>query len=386
MELFWVAFAWLVFLLYCLSSVGKNYFGREVMAVSRGPQHKSSPRLSVVVPARNEELNIERCLRSLLKQTYPTDKYEIIVVDDNSTDRTAALVRSIADDHPGLALYQAEPLPAGWTGKNHACWTGVQHASGDWLCFVDADVVAEPRLMETATRFAAAKQLGLLSLNPFQELVSFAERCLLPGIFFAIASSMNFKNVRNPGKPEAVANGQFMFFKRQTYNAIGGHRSVRGEIMEDMALAAIVKKSGSPIGWIFGENLLRTRMYRSVSNIWEGFSKNLLDIMGVRSPAAAIFNCVKSFLLAWMPLVLAVWTCFAFVRGGQDIFGYGTGALVFAACVAMMVAALFTVRFLRIAWWYLLCFPLGLTMHSALTIGSLWRSTSGRRKWKGRLY
>ena len=205
-----------------------------------------TPHVTIVILARNEELNIERCVSSFLKQSYPRDRLEIIVVDDNSTDSTAAVVRKVMDDHPELKLITAEELPAGWTGKNHACWTGAGQARGKWYCFVDADVVADPHLLETAMQFAESKHLGLLSINPFQELVSVSERCLLPGIFFGIAGTMNFKRINDPESPDAIANGQFMLFSRSVYESIGGHGAVRNVIMEDIALARIVKRSDYP--------------------------------------------------------------------------------------------------------------------------------------------
>ena len=386
MELLLVSAAWLIFLLYCLSSIGKNYFGREVMTSPRNSKIPLAPLVTCIVPARNEEVNIERCVLSLLEQSYPPDRYEIIVVDDNSTDDTASIVRAIRDPHSQLSLYHAAELPDGWTGKNHACWTGFRQARGDWLCFVDADVVAQPRLLETAIHFASSRKLGLLSINPFQELVSVSERCLLPGIFFAISSSMNFKNANDPSKSEAIANGQFMLFKRRAYESIDGHQAIQDEIMEDMALARAAKQSGIRICWLFGEDLVRTRMYRSISDIWEGFSKNLIDVMRIKDPAVSLYICVKSLLLGWMPFILPLLIYANLDRDGKDIIGYWGCGLSISASVSMLIAALFTVRFLRIPFWYFLFFPLGLTMHSVLTVSSFWKSKSGGRKWKGRIY
>ena len=386
MELLLVSAAWLIFLLYSLSSIGKNYFERVVMTKPETSASLKTPFITIVIPARNEEANIERCLDSFLKQSYYRNQFEIIVVDDNSTDNTAPIVKSLLDEHSELFLISAEELPAGWTGKNHACWTGVNHAKGEWYCFVDADVVSEPRLLETAIQFANSKQLGLLSINPFQELISVSERCLLPGIFFAIAASMNFKNANDPTSPEAIANGQFMLFKRSVYDSIGGHKAVRSEIMEDIALARLVKRSNYTVCWVFGDDMIRTRMYQSFLNIWEGFSKNIADIMNVKSSGGAIYICLKSLLLGWMPLILPLWAFIHILQNERNIFSYWGFGLAMAGSAIMFICAISTIRFLKIPLRYFLAFVLGLTMHTALTIDCLWKRKRGKSKWKGRTY
>ena len=345
-----------------------------------------TPFVSIIIPARNEELNIKRCVSSFLGQSYPADRYEIIVVDDNSTDNTASIVQRMMTDHPQLKLISAEALPEGWTGKNHACWTGAGQAGGEWYCFVDADVASDPRLLETAMSFSESNRLGLLSINPFQELVSVSERCLLPGIFFAIAGTMNFKNINDPNSPDAIANGQFMLFRRSAYESVGGHRAVRNVLMEDIELAIIVKRSGVPFCWVFGENLIRTRMYRSFVTIWEGFSKNIADVMNITGAGASIHNCLKSLLLAWLPLLLPMWALFFVIQNQNSSFLYWGIGMALAGSAIMFASALSTIRFLNLPLFYVLCFPLGLTMHTAITIQSLRQRKIGKRKWKGRTY
>jgi chlorobactene glucosyltransferase len=289
-------------------------------------------------------------------------------------------------DYPTTMLVSADELPDGWTGKNHACWTGVRYAKGEWYCFVDADVVSQPRLLEAAIEVASSEQIGLLSINPFQELVSASERCLLPGIFFAIASSMNFKNVNDPSRPEAVANGQFMLFRSDVYEAIGGHQAVRDEIMEDMAFAKIVKRSGNSLRWVFGEDLVKTRMYRTFSHIWEGFSKNLVDVMNIRSVSVSIYFCLKSLLLGWMPVILPIWTLPNLAQGEKDILSYWGCGLSLLGSVIMLMLSLSIIKALKIPLWHFLFFPLGLTMHAALIVNSMWSQKRGGRKWKDRVY
>ncbi len=386
MTLFLIAIALLVFLSHFLLVIGKLYFNRENLRPQDQPHNSQLPLLAVVIPARNEELNIERCVTSLLNQTYPQKKYRIIVVDDNSSDNTQSIVQRLKEKHPNLKLTGAGPLPEGWSGKNNACRKGAEIADGKWYCFIDADIYAQPELLETAVTFAENNRIDMLSINPLQELVTTSERLFLPGIFLSIASSMNFKHVNDTSRPETGANGQFMLFRQKVYESINGHYSVRNEIMEDMAFAKIVKNSGYRIYWIFGENLISTRMYRDISHIWEGFSKNLAEIMRKQNPVESVYDAVKSFLLAWMPLLLTFWTFYYLNNGMDTVLNYLAFGFSVSGTAAMFIMSLFVVRALKIPFGYAFSIPLGFTLHTLLTINSLWGMKKGKRLWKGRIY
>jgi chlorobactene glucosyltransferase len=381
-----IAIALLVFLSHFLFVIGKLYFNREKLKSQDGPRNSQLPLLSVIIPARNEDFNIERCVASLMNQTYPQKKYQIIVVDDNSTDNTQSIVQRLKEKHSNLKLTGAGPLPEGWSGKNNACRKGVEIADGEWYCFADADIYAQPELLETAVTFAENNSIDMLSVNPLQELVTTSERLFLPGIFLSIASSMNFNRVNDPSRPETGANGQFMLFRRKVYESINGHHSVRNEIMEDMAFAKIVKKSGYRLYWVFGENLISTRMYRDIMHIWEGFSKNLAEIMRNQNPFESIYDSAKSFLLAWMPLLLTFWTFYYLNNGMHTVLNYLAFGFSVSATAALFIASLFIVRALKIPLVYAFSIPLGFTLHTFLTINSLWQMKKGKRLWKGRMY
>jgi chlorobactene glucosyltransferase len=384
--LFCIATAWFIFVLYFLYAIGKVYFSREILRPGGTSEPPEYPLLTVVVPARNEEANIERCALSLLNQSYPGQRYNVVVVDDNSHDNTAAIVRNIQADHPNLILAEAGELPDGWTGKNNACRQGAALAEGDWICFVDADIKAEPELLVTAMDFAVSRRIDLLSLNPFQELVSLSERLLLPAVFISIAVSMNFARVNDPSRPDALANGQFMLFRRPVYDAVNGHAAVRDKIMDDIELARVVKGSGFRLYWLFGDELIRTRMYRNLAHIWEGFSKNLSEIMRNDNPLTAVLTALKSFLLGWMPMLLPILAWQALGPGGNPLLGYAALGLSAVALVALFASCLLTVRALKIPYAYVLSFPLGFTLHGLLALGSLWKQKKGGRTWKGRRY
>jgi chlorobactene glucosyltransferase len=344
------------------------------------------PFVTVIIPARNEESNIEKCVLSLLHQSYPPEKYKIIVVDDNSSDETASIVKRIGENHGNLLLIPAGNLPEGWAGKNNACWQGTKKAEGDWYCFVDADTASEPELLINAISFSEQKKLDLLSINPFQELSTFTERVFLPGVFLAIAATMNFNRVNDPEKPESGANGQFMLFRKTTYDSIGGHRAVRSEIMEDMAFAELVKKSGFRLYWIFGDKLIRTRMYRNISHIWEGLSKNMVDITKDSNRTTTLYRAFSSFVLGWMPLALPLYVFCTYDMEGASTINHWAVALSFLASISFLTFFSMTLHALNVPLKYVISFPFGFSLHSFLTINSRRKLIKGQRRWKGRTY
>ncbi|MDH3976288.1 MAG: glycosyltransferase [Deltaproteobacteria bacterium] len=386
MLLFFIATSWLIFILYFLYRIGKAYFGRSFLPAEGKEKLSSHPFFTLIIPARNEEANIERCLTSFINQTYPHNKYKVIVVDDNSSDNTAAIVKRLKEGCPNVHLVKTGELPQGWTGKNNACRTGVEHAEGEWYCFVDADVSAEGQLIERALNFALARGADLLSINPFQELVSIAERLFLPGIFLSIASSINFSHVNNPEKPESLANGQFMLFKKSTYKKIGGHDAIRSEVMDDLAFARIIKEGGHRLYLLFADDMIRTRMYRELPQIWKGFSKNLIEIMKHESTITSVTHSIKFLFLGWMPVVLPLLTFYRPGACGNDPIYSWAFAIALAGSIIMFITCFMAIKALKIPALYLLSFPLGFTMHAFITLNCLWQSKRGNIEWKGRTY
>jgi glycosyltransferase involved in cell wall biosynthesis len=227
------------------------------------------PRVSVIVPARNEETCLGACLESLVAQTGVA--FEIIVVDDHSTDRT----REIAQSFPGVRVLGAGPLPGGWTGKNNAVTAGAREARGQWLLFTDADTVHLPASLARALAEAKARQVDLLSYSPEQIVESFWEKAVMPVIFAELASAYRPSEVSDPKSSAAAANGQYLLITRVTYDAVGGHAAIASSLLEDVALAHAVKQSGRRILFRYGGDQVRTRMYRSFDQLREGWTKNL---------------------------------------------------------------------------------------------------------------
>ena len=225
--------------------------------------------MSVIVPARNEEASLGACLKSLTNQTGVSA--EIILVDDASTDRT----REIAQSFPPVRVVDAGPPPARWTGKNNALVAGAAVAGGEWLLFTDADTVHLPGSLARAVAEASRRGASLLSYSPEQEVHGFWEKAVMPVIFAELAATYRPALVSDPGSPAAAANGQYILIARAAYDAIGGHAAVSASLLEDVALARAVKASGRRIFFRFGGDAVRTRMYRSFSQLREGWTKNL---------------------------------------------------------------------------------------------------------------
>ena len=337
------------------------------------------PPLSIVVPARDEERQIEGCVRSLLAQRYP--HLEVVVVDDRSSDATHAILARLAREDDRLRIVTGEPLPRGWVGKPWALHQGARRASGEWLLFTDADTVHEPLAAASAMRYARDRKLGALSLLSTQDLGSLAERAVLPSILWAIACGAGpLADVNDASKSgSALFNGQYILMRADAYAAIGGHEAVKGEIAEDFELAHLLKTDGRYRTMLVGANdLVRTRMYRNLREIWNGFGKNLA--LGARGN----------------PLVLAAGVGFlAFVAPVPQLLllralqrrRYREAAWMGGATVATMLAAEVGMRRSRFprgsgAW-----LPVGLTIMLGILLDSAYRHAGGRGvRWRGRRY
>jgi len=326
------------------------------------------PEVSVIVPARNEEACIAGCLRSLIGQQGV--KYEIIVVDDGSTDAT----RAIASQFP-VRLVDAGLLPAGWSGKCNAAFTGAKLAPGTWLLFTDADTT------HTASSIAAglqeAEQFGaaLLSYSPKQHAQGFAERALMPVVFAELARTYPPKLVCDPASPIAAANGQYLLIRRDAYDAIGGHAAVAYAILEDVELARRAKRAGYGLRFRVSD-VLSTRMYRSFPQMWEGWTKNL----------ALLFPHPRRLAALRLLEFLAIAGCSAAaVRSAAA--GKKSTAATEAALAALLWAAL--LRRITRAHFDPLSNTLaifGLPLFALLLLNSDISHKRGRVSWKGREY
>lgn len=342
------------------------------------------PFVSVVIPARNESINLAECVGALLNQDYPSDRITIIVVDDNSTDDTAAIALSIARRSPHVRLASSPPLPPRWVGKPHACWIGARlsRPQDEWLCFVDADVRAERLLLSTAVAAARAEGLDLLSLAPRQRLQSFAERLIIPCGLYLFAFCQDLAAVQSQDSDQVTASGQFMLVRREVYEAVGGHAAVGNAICEDLALAMLIKKAGRRVMLQDGKAVLSARMYTGWSSLWTGLSKNLVEMLG--GARATLITVILVLLLSWtsvlLPITDGVW-CATGIQGS-------CGALIpaLAGTAAALGLHIAGALYFRIPFWYGLLFPLAYTVGACLAADSLRRHWCGGIVWKGRSY
>jgi glycosyltransferase involved in cell wall biosynthesis len=254
--------------------------------------------VTAIVPARNEEAVIAVCIQSLARQA---EIGEILVVNDQSTDGSASVVRGLMKTVSNLRLLETGELPDGWVGKNHALWIGVQQAKGAWLLFTDADAEHEANSAARALQLAQEHNAALVSFSPEQITDSWYEKALIPFIFLRLAKHFSYDKVNDANSPAAAANGQFLMIRRDVYDAIGGHSGVAGEVLEDVAIAMRVKAAGQRIWFSSGKGIVRVRMYRTFEEMWQGWKKNLYRLIG--GTPWAVFREMESNL-PWIPFLL----------------------------------------------------------------------------------
>jgi len=329
------------------------------------------PTVSVIVPARNEEDCLGACLASLVSQTDVS--FEILVVDDGSTDRT----REIAASSPNVKVLDPGVPPPGWSGKNNAVVAGARAARGEWLLFTDADTVHSPGSLSKALAEAKERDVALLSFSPEQDVRTFWEKAIMPVIFAELASTYRPSEVSNPRSSAAAANGQYILVERGAYDAVGGHASVAGSLLEDVALARLIKQSGRRIFFRLGQGMVRTRMYRNFAQLREGWTKNLALLFD--HPARLASQRIAEFLLLIGSIVGVVTS-------------YGVAASSFWRVAWLAIAAftwcLFFRRILRAHFsrksTALAVF--GLPFFSWLLLRSKMAHARGQVAWKGRTY
>ena len=337
--------------------------------------------VSVIVPARNESATIATVIRSILATTY--DPMELLVVDDRSSDDTAGVVSRISDSR--LRLIHGAELPEGWYGKPWACYQGYLAATGDLLLFTDADTQHDKELIGRAAGALIQEQAGLVTVSPLQRCVTFWERIVMPQIWFLLALRYHPPTVnRARQERDVIANGQFILTTREAYEAVGTHAAVRREVAEDLALAQAYLRHGRKLHFAFAERLMETRMYQSLSQLIEGWSKNVY-LGGRRSFPH------QPLLRALVPVMLIVAMVFWLVPPALLIAAAACPLLRSlgpAALLATIASVLFWMamcRQMQIPVVYGLGYPLGAVMTLWIVVRSTWR---GARKveWRGRIY
>lgn len=358
---------------------------RAIPGLAAATPPPEPPLISLLIPARNEERNIGRCVAGALAQSYP--HIEVVVVDDGSTDRTGAILSDLATSER-LRVLQGRPLPPGWTGKCNACQQLAEAAQGEWLLFLDADTAPGPGLAAALLGHAMSHRLDLVTVFPFLELGSFWERVVQPPFLALIVAIFPFERMARPdSRPdEVLANGQCIFVRRAAYLAAGGHAAVRAEVLEDVRLAQAVRAAGFRVGGGEAMRHLAVRMYTSGREVVEGLMKNAAAGArsgGARSTWAATRMIAQAFGPLWLIGAGLAWL--ALGGGATAAATAGLGGLALIGGLALW-GALYR-RLYRLSPAYALLWPFGLLSYLLIALAGMWRVRSGRGVvWKGRRY
>lgn len=341
----------------------------------------SSPLVSVIVPARDEERNIQRCVESLLAQDYPN--YEVIAVDDGSTDATPALLERMSQTPTGrnrLRVVAVETLPKGWAGKPHALHMGASLARGEWLLFTDADTYHTPGALRSAVARAERDRADLFTIGTSQEASDFWSRVLLPIAYMGISFMYPPVLVNCPRSSVAIANGQFLLIRRESYERVGGYDTdaMRATVVDDLALAQVVKRSGGRLLFVDGRGLVRTHMYHSLAEHWNGWGKNA--VAGSRGGALSI-----ALMAPGLPAVTV--GPFALLLGGLLRRDWRLALAGAAPVAALLGYRAYLDRMLEIPLRYGWTHPLGGVVFTGIMARSFWHRLRGETvPWRGRSY
>ena len=338
---------------------------------------RSSPFISVCVPARNEARDIKACLTSLLHQDYPN--FEVIAVDDHSTDATGEIIQSLAAEFPNLLHLKGQVLPSGWLGKPFALHQAVQKARGEYLIFTDADPVFQPWALTSAVYHMTTNDLDMMTLMPGTEFVSFWERAVQPVVFGFIAALSRFKKINSPDSTSAMGFGAFIMVKKEVYESLGGHESIKDEVLEDVMLAKRAKRAGFKLLAADAKSIFSIRMYHSLKEIWTGWRKNIFIAMKKSVLRTLYYICVIFGFLVTPYLVLL----------GNILSGTGI-LLTGVALVALLLTLSASIHLcdeIRLNRRNAFLFPIGAFIMAAIMLNSMFQTLIKRQtEWRGRKY
>jgi len=365
----------LLFLLFINMLFNLRNLNDETLTPSLIPEEHPMPLVSILVPARNEERNIAACLFSLINQNYP--HYEILVLDDNSTDKTLSIAQEVARTSPRVKVIRGRKLPPGWKGKNWACYQLFQKAQGEWILSTDADTIHSPDSLSLAMMMAQKNQAHFLTTIPGLIMKSWSEKLILPIIHFVFTVLVPFhlgqysKICRLP-----IGIGPFLLVKRNFLDKIGSYEAIPEAIVDDLALASHVQNNGGQITVIDGLKLLKVRFYRSFAEIWQGFSKNAYPALGAHPYLVPII--IGAAYLLFIQPYLKLWLA---IQSGHEL----TLPLIQVFLISMMkifLALKFETSFI-----FGLLHPLSIAIWLLILINSMRLSLFKKKlEWKERYY
>lgn len=365
-----------------------NLFVFDRLKTAPRENTRASPTVSILVPARNEADHIEECVRSLIGQNY--EKLEVLVLDDQSTDETSAIVQHIIDELPAaqkshLRLLHGEPLPQGWTGKNFACYQLAQHAQGDYFLFTDADSVHARQSVSMVINGMQDLDVQFLTAQPRYILHSMGERLAIPLLYFKVFTLLPLMFVRRRPEPIlAVANGPLLCFRRSAYEAVGGHKAVKTSILEDNSLARHIKAAGYRMAFVDGLDLVSCYMYDSFAELWDGFSRTFFSFYNY-SLVAALAIIILDLALFVVPPLLVLTSLF--ITLAPLVVLFALSSYILSVLMRILLSFVCT-RSQRIST-LLLCFlhPVSMLLECLILLNSIrWHYRKMGTVWKGRYY
>ncbi len=337
------------------------------------------PRVSILIPARNESHNIEGCLSSILRcDTFNMD-VEVLILDDHSTDDTETKIRAMSELDGRVKLIKGKELPAGWMGKSFACHQLAQQAEGEWLLFIDADVRLKNNALNDVMKTAYLQGKGLITGFPFQKTGTWLEKLVVPMMAFTIGCHLPIPLIRYSKDPRFVAaHGAFMLIHHASYAASGGHVGIKDGLLDDMQLARAVKVAGHTVMLADVHEHAEMRMYESASEVWNGYHKNIYE--GVGRNGFLLIAVLSFYNLFYVFPLMAILIS----------MGMGNGILVMGAIGVTLLGMLVkgvTDRASGQSKWLCLCLPISILCLSAIALNS-WKSgvTGKGYLWKGRWY
>jgi chlorobactene glucosyltransferase len=337
------------------------------------PRHTLS--VSVLIPARDEAAVIGQTMQHLRNQDYPN--YEVIVLDDRSTDGTAEIVRAVAEGDPRIRVIPGDLLPAGWLGKNWACHQLSQAATGEVLIFTDADVIWTPRAISRVVGEMQKRHADLQTVWPTQITETWSERLVVPLMAFVIVGYLPLLLVHHSPWPVfAAAMGQCLAFKRDAYRAIGGHQAVRGNVLDDVTLAKRIKAEGLNLRVADGDQVILCRMYRQWTEVRDGFAKNILPGHG-----NSILFLLLSWLFHWLLWFFPwIWMAFGWL-GDRPYWPIWPLSLIILGVGIRGLTAAFSHQRVRDAIWM----PVSTLLMAVIALQSIrWHLGFGGPQWRGR--
>ncbi len=375
-----IVFAWLVSVV--LTLYGLAHQKPLLPANHQRMTASDAPLVSVLVPARNEEHRVlAECIRSILAQDY--GRFEVIAVNDRSTDGTGAILETLAKSDDRLRVIEGEEPPAGWLGKPYAMHQALRHARGEWILATDADMIFDPAALRTAMERTLEGKGDAMTLIPHFEVSSFWERVMNPTSSWVLLMFTLTYRISNPKTPAAVGLGGFFLMRRAVLESVGGYAALQDEVLEDVRLAEMIKRSGARLLTEYALNLLSTRMYRNFGEMWECSTKNWFAGMKFSLPFA-LSGVVTMYLLAVVPPLIALASAIGIAAGVRANLWLLFIPAALSWLLQVLVLAMVSRRS-EVSPAYALTAPLGLGLLYAMLFDSSIRITTGKGvTWKGR--